>query len=208
MPRHHFRVPQDMRDAVQDHVRRAIEGVSPKRYRQESPYLTAVAHALEGTPYDGPSGKVTFTSTVFDDRGRNSAESRLGADLAITADITSGGVTIRKAVIFQAKLGKLTELPPDEDARLRGQVEDMLAETRSPKVIEMPTDDTGRSMNVHSGRRFYNGIATRAVPLPEYVTSRVLTTLDGDTREPFINSVQDSSFPQVHITTLIASATV
>jgi hypothetical protein len=207
MPRHTFRIPEAMRDAVQRYVERAISGVAPTRYRQEPQYLTAVAHALDGIAYEGEHGKVVFTSTIFDDRGANSAEKRLGADLAITAVIDSQGDRVRKAIIFQAKLGDLHDISPSKAKELRSQVKKMIDHTRSPKIIEIPSLNGERSLRVHSGRRYHSGATTRAVPFPEYVTSRVLTTLDGDTREAFIDAVQNSEFPGFHIDAFLARTT-
>src|ERR1700687_2647299 len=104
MPRHTFRVAVDMRNAVQEHVAAAIAQIDPRRFRQEPTYVAALAHAIEGVAYDGPEGKVSFASTVFDDRSPTAAEGWLGADLAITAEIEQGTNRVRKAILVQAKL--------------------------------------------------------------------------------------------------------
>jgi len=188
-----------MRAAVQAHVQAALDKVSAKRFRQEPAYVTAVASQLEGTAYEGPEGKVVFTSTVFDDHGPGAAEFVIGADLAITATINHAGVVVNKAIIFQAKMGSLGELKTAAVDELKKQIGKMKQHTRSPKIIELPTTDGVRDMRVHSGTRYSAGIATRAVPLPEYFTARVLTTLDGDTSDTFIARVQDSTFPMVGV---------
>src|SRR5437764_2764245 len=122
MPRHTFRIPPAMRIAVQKHVEDAVRGVDPRRFGQEAPYVAALAHAIEGVAYDGTEGKVLFSSTVFDDRGRNSAERRLGADLAITAEIEREASHIRKAILVQAKLGPVNELPAARQTDLHDQI--------------------------------------------------------------------------------------
>jgi hypothetical protein len=203
MPRHTFRIGVEMRNAVQRYVAAAIARVDPRRYNQEATYVTALAHAMEGVAYDGPDGRVSFTSTVFDDRGPKSAESRLGADIAITAEIEQAANRVRKAILVQAKLGTIADLPNHERQRLRGQVQRMREHTRSPKVMEIPGSDGLRDPKVMSGIRLLQDQVRRSVPLPSYITSRVLTTLDGDTRPAFVNLVQDSRAQRIHVVALL-----
>src|SRR6266513_5543528 len=107
MPRHTFRFPREVVESIKQHVRQAIDAVEPSRHRQEANYTAALVNRLKGIAYKGEHGEVVFDSTVFDDRGRNSAEHRLGADHAITATISDGARTVRKAILVQAKLGSL-----------------------------------------------------------------------------------------------------
>jgi hypothetical protein len=202
MPRHTFPLRADVRDAVKKHVSVAIGRLDPSRFNQEANYVAALAHAVEGVAYDGPNGKVSFSSTVFDDRGRNSAESRLGADIAITADMEQEDRQIRKAILVQAKLGVIPDLSTSELNRLRQQVRQMQRHTRSPKVMEIPESDGSREPRILSGRRLIEGGVRHSVPLPSYFTSRVLTTLDGDTRPDFVDAVQDSRATRIDILAL------
>ncbi len=129
MPRHTFPIPEDVRVAVRAHIAAVVARVDPRRFNQEATYVAALANAIEGVAYNGPNGKVSFTATAFDDRGPNSAESRIGADIAITAEIERGTTRVRKAILVQAKLGRVADLPADERNRLRGQVERMRGQT-------------------------------------------------------------------------------
>lgn len=198
MPHHSFRSPYELREAVKRYVRKAVEELSSQRFKQEPAYTAALAAKLDGVAYDGKHGKVTFQATVFDDRGRNAAEDRLGADFAITAEISDGRDQVRKAIIFQAKRGFIADLSASETDRLFGQIRTMRQHTRSPKVLELG-DERRRRPRVISGTRVVE--RGRYVPqeLPEYFTGRVLTTFDGDTRPDFIASVQYSSFPTIHM---------
>lgn len=197
--RHAFAFPQEVRDAVRSHVRRAYRDVSPERYKQEPVWVSAVASRLEGTAYDGDHGTVVFTSTVLDDRGRNSAESRYGADLAITADISDGAREIRKAILVQAKLGRVWDLDASKLDHLQEQIRKMQQLTRFPKVLEIPAEDGVRIPRMLSGNRVAAGEPSSGVPLEDYFTRRVLTTLDGDTRPSFVDAVQDSSLSRIHV---------
>ena len=111
---HAFKLPAEVVEAVRGHVRRAIEAVAPSRHHQEANYTAALVNRLEGTAYNGPHGSVEFQATVFDDRGKGSAESLLGADFAIIATITNGPRRINKVILVQAKLGTIEEMSNDK----------------------------------------------------------------------------------------------
>ena len=68
MPKHGFRFPREVIDAVREHVSQAIHRIEPERFSQEANYTAALASQLEGTAYEGKHGMVVFKSTVFDDR--------------------------------------------------------------------------------------------------------------------------------------------
>src|SRR5947207_6204427 len=57
-----------------------LAAVDLVRYRQEANYTAALLNQLEGTAYQGEHGSVVFQSTVFDDRGRRSAENRFRSE--------------------------------------------------------------------------------------------------------------------------------
>ncbi len=143
---------------------------------------------------------MVFTSTVVDDRGPNSAEHQYGADLVITASITGPGGRIRKAIMVQAKLGRIEDLNSADRRFLNGQIEKMQDVTRSPKVMEIVESNGLRMPRMISGTRVVDGDSYRPMDLPGYFTARVLTTLDGDTDEEFVDAVQDSSLTRIHAT--------
>ena len=125
MPKHAFRFPPEVINAVKQHVRNAIDKVPAKRYRQEANYTAALMGCLNGTAYDGKYGSIIFTSTVFDDRGRNSAESRYGADHAITATVSDGEIIIQKVILVQAKLGRVADMKGKNVRFLKEQISKM-----------------------------------------------------------------------------------
>jgi hypothetical protein len=142
---------------------------------------------------------VQFSSTIIDDRGPGAAESWSGADLAITATISDGEATIRKAILIQAKLGKIDDLDTEKLERLRHQIRDMKKLTRSPKVMDIPEQDGVRTPRIISGTRILHNDPFRPFSLESYVVARVLTTLDGDTRGDFVESVQESRLTRLKI---------
>lgn len=204
MPRHAFKFPPEVSAAVKQHVQTAIDGVDPRRYQQEAPYTTALVSKLEGVAYDGVHGKVVFEATVFDDRGRNSAESRYGADLAITATISDGVTSITKAILVQAKLGVVDSLNAAGTNTLKEQIDKMKQIVSAPKVMEIPQQGNTRSPAMISGNKFLEGGAYTSMALPDYVTARILTTLDGCTKPEVVESVKDSSLSQLNVVAELA----
>ena len=200
MPKHAFKFPGEVVAAVKQHVRHAIEAVAPGRYHQEANYTAALANQLEGIAYKGEHGTVEFHSTVFDDRGAGSAESRYGAGFAITATISDGITTIRKAILVQAKLGRLDEMNNADAEFLRSQLEKMKQLVDAPKAMEIPESGGRRYPAMVSGNNILNGMPYKPMELPEYFAARVTTTLDGSTEREVVERVQDSSLPRVDVT--------
>lgn len=203
--RHAFSFPPHIREAVRSHVRKAIEGLDPTRFQHEPAYIAALLGRLDGTPYEGSDGYVRFRSTNVNANAPGSAESWSGADLAITAEIGTDGVRVRKAILGQAKRGVLAELPLSERRRLTDQIENMRALTRAPKVFFIEELEGRREPQVASGLRIAEGSPTQVLSLPDYFVRRVLPTLDGDTREEFVNAVQESSLSRLHVLARVRS---
>jgi len=200
MPRHSFKFHKEVRIAVKKHVNEAISSLDPKRFNQEAPYLSALAAKMEGIVYEGEYGFVKFNSTIVDDRGKGSAESWSGADLVITAEISDNKQSIRKAILVQAKRGRFEELSVANKAELVDQINKMRKYTASPKVITLEDKASGRIPKVLSGKSIASGKLPMEYDLDDYMTQRVLTTFDGDTRPDFVNSVQDSALSKLTIT--------
>ncbi len=56
MPKHTFKFPHDVVDAIKRHVGNAVAAVEPARYRQEANYTAALVSRLDGTAYEGEYG--------------------------------------------------------------------------------------------------------------------------------------------------------
>jgi hypothetical protein len=197
--KHAFSFPREVRDAVRRYIRERIIAVNPQRFNQEPNYVAALVHGLEGIAYEGIHGFVQFQATVFDDRGRNSAEHFLGADFAITADISSRTLAIQKAILFQAKLGSLQDLQPGDFEYLLNQIRRMKRFTEAPKVMEIIEEEGSRFPRIISGNRLLSNSPYTNDHLSDYIVRRVLTTLDGDTRPDFVMTVQESSLTILRI---------
>jgi hypothetical protein len=197
--RHAFRFPDHIKRAVREHVRNAVTSINPQRFRQEPSYTNALLARLEGVAYDDFDGHVSIRATSVDSIAPGAAEGWSGADFAITATISDPNQQIEKAILVQAKLGDLEELDGREFNRLLGQVRDMKALTRSPKVMVAPLVDGIREPKILSGRRLLEGTYKQEMSLDDYVVARITPTLDGDTRRAFVDAVQDSSLQRLRI---------
>jgi hypothetical protein len=199
MPRHAFKFPSEVVEAVRAHVQRAIDGLDPRRYAQEPNYTAALLGRLEGAAYKGHYGEVVFQNTVFNDRGARSAESRYGADHAITATISDGRTTISKAILVQAKLGSIADLSPAQKKGLREQLVKMKGLVPAPKIMEIPEVNGQRYPNIISGNRILQNEGYTPMYLPDYFVARVTTTLDGCTNPSVVAQVKDSGLPQLQV---------
>lgn len=200
MPRHTFRFPNEVRESVKRYVAFRVAAVDPRRFKQEPPYCSAIALSLTGTAYEGNDGYVRFAATVISDRGKNSAESFSGADLAITAAISNNVDRIDKAILIQAKLGRVKELTPKSLADLKEQVRKMKRLTPSPKVMEIIEVGRMRQPRILSGTNLLSDRSYVSETLGDYIVRRVLTTLDGNTKRGFVAAVQESSLAQLRVT--------
>lgn len=199
MPKHAFKFPPEVVAAIKDHVRHAVAAVVPARYSQEANYTAALLARLEGVAYDGLHGRVEFKATIFNDRGRNSAESRYGADHAITATISDGTKKIEKAILVQAKLGSVDDLSTAALEFLKTQIVKMQQLVPAPKVMEIPDEGAQRAPAMISGNNLLNGDPYTPMELADYFAARVTTTLDGCTDPAVVSAVQDSSLSRVHV---------
>jgi len=197
--RHYFDFPAEVRSTVENYTRNAISEIDPAAFQQEADYVAAVAARLIGTPYHGRYGRVVLKSTIVSSRGPKSAESWSGVDWIITATISDGTTMIEKAIVMQAKLGGIAHLSKREANRLQGQVEKMKKLTAAPKILEIPYTAGQREPRIVSGNGLVQGRKLRSIPLGRYLSSRVLTTLHGDTRPAFIQAAQDSRLTQLQI---------
>jgi len=199
MPRHSFKFPVEVHSAIRTHVERAIERLDPTRFRQEPNYTAALAASLQGLVYRGEHGIVEFKATVFDDRGRQSAESIYGADFAITASISDGVGSVEKAIVIQSKLGRVSEINSSGRERLLIQIRKMRQLVEAPKIMQVVEVNGLRIPQIVSGNRVLSGRPYIAMPLAEYFNARVLTTLDGCTKQHIVEAVQDSGLSRVHV---------
>lgn len=114
-------------------------------------------------------------------RGKKSAEYQLGADFSVTADITYRGLQIKKAILFQAKMGEVLKLKGKKRKDLEEQCKKLLKVQRGPKILEiLERKDGSRELRVLSARGYLDGTRIQRPELSDYLVRKILTTLDGD----------------------------
>lgn len=195
--RRYFSWPREVRKQVRLYVDHAC-ALSPVQYRLEPGHLGALLGRLHGVAYDGPFGHVEFRCTIVDDRIRKSAESLTGCDFALVASIRQESDVQEKAILGQAKKGRIDQLTPAERHRLISQVRLMKRHSRAVTVLELPTE-AGHPVTVVSGRSVLRQEEFRRATLGEYIVRRVLTCIQGDIDGGFVEDVSHSSLPQLRI---------
>jgi hypothetical protein len=191
-----------VRDAMQEHVRRAVDRLDPDRYSQEPAYVAALVARLDGVVYDDRDARVEIVGTVVADRGRGSAEAKWGADFAFTATLIQDEKKEKKAVLGQAKRGRPEHLNHLETGRLGRQCEKMLKATLASVVLSVP---------VHFGERPLvsllddTGKYQRTFDLADYLSDLLMTCRHGDTRGDFVRSAMSSNLTGLHIMATDAS---
>lgn len=160
-------------------------------------YVNAVLSRLDGLVYRGVHGKIDIKATIVDDRGPKSAESIYGADFAVTAVIsTHGGAVVEKAILGQAKKGRVEELNSSETERLNSQVEKMRHFTDQYVVLEVPENgEIPPRIRLPRGGNTY----CHPLTLENYITNKLVECLHGDRRNDFVAAVQDSRLSKLAI---------
>jgi hypothetical protein len=122
-----MRFPNYVLESVKKYISDAIARVDINRYNHETAYINAILAKLDGVAYHDQTTHIEFMSTIATDRGPNCAESKYGADFALTCNIMMPDNTIiNKAVLGQAKKGKISELSNSEKRRLNIQADSSL----------------------------------------------------------------------------------
>jgi hypothetical protein len=195
-PLHKFEWPSQIQEAIQKHVAEAISRVSPKRYEQEAAYVAALIARLDGVAYEGSAGRVEFIGTVVTDRGPNSAESRWGADFAITASLTQGERTSHKAVLGQAKRGTIKNLSQREQARLEQQCDLMKSTTSSCLILETPHIALEDYLDTPTVRMLGD---EDSMTFADYITDHLIVCTHGDRRPDFVIRASNSRLNSLYV---------
>ncbi|MEK4733073.1 MULTISPECIES: hypothetical protein [unclassified Paenibacillus] len=189
--KHAFSFPEYIRKTLKDYVNNAILKTLPEQNNQESHYTSTLLSNLRGTVINDDNYKIEFFGANIDDRGKNSAESKYGADLSIVAEIVdkeNPAKRIKKAILIQAKLMKESNSKL-ESKGLKEQIEKMRKITPNPKVMKIAPykyDRSKRTVSVCSGNKILNDEKYKEYDLADYFVKRVITTFDGDTRPEFV----------------------
>jgi len=201
MSRHSFSYSKEFREMLRGRLVDVFNSLESQRFQQESQYTSAVLGKLHGIRLESRYGElIELESTAFDDRGRNSAESRYGADFAITATVGNDQKIIRKAILVQVKNKPIDSLSKSQVKELKNQIKKMKTIVASPKVIGIRRNQNGYGMfEVSSGNKILDDQSYSKVDFPSYFNQRVITTFDGTTDVSIVDALSDSSLQNLNI---------
>ncbi|MHB1266070.1 MAG: hypothetical protein ACYCY2_00535 [Acidithiobacillus ferriphilus] len=187
-------------ETVRKHIIQAFSALDIRRYAQEPAYVAALMGRLEGVAWKNEDGaQVSFRATVVNDRGPNSAESQYGADFAITLEMIGRNKTVKKkAMLGQAKKGRIEDLTRNEMSKLEKQCYKMSNYTDQLAVLETPkVSGTSPMIRVIKDQSF--AITPERLFLQDYLINKFIACFHGDTRETFVSAVEDSSLARLEI---------
>ena len=193
MPRKYYPWPKVVQESVRKYVKTKVEDTSIDRFREEPAYIVSLITRLEGVVYEGPYGKIEIKATSFNSHYSDSAENILGADFSLIINISDRTINVKKAVLYQAKKD-----PTKRRKELCGQIKKMQQYTSAPKVLELPKENKDEPL-VFSGNLFLKKVSYSRIKLSDYIVRRILTCIEGDTRQEFLKKVQTSKLPKMEI---------
>lgn len=184
-----------------NHIKYAYENLDRKRFRQEPAYITALMGRLDGDVFnDGKGNSLKLKTTIVDDRGAKSAESRTGADFSIVLEKQNCKNPISKAILGQGKNGSIEKLSKTEQDRLDRQCSDMHQYTTEFVVLEAP-ENQGEPPMIRIGDKKNPKHRSKAIKFEDYLIKHFLSCQHGDQRMDFVAYVQDSKLAQLKIIT-------
>jgi hypothetical protein len=173
-----------------DDLGRIISRLDVNRLNQESHFVAGLFVLLHGYKYKHIDGRsVELLSTMVNDRGPKSAESKFGADFAITAVIHHEGNSVRKAVLGQAKKGSIKGLSTTDREKLDVQIEKMAAVTDNFLLLEAPKIFSD-GISVWVSDLSSKGKFDKKMTLERYIVSMLIGCTHGDKRAAFVDAVQ------------------
>ncbi|MTJ93783.1 MAG: hypothetical protein F8N36_13125 [Desulfovibrio sp.] len=185
--------------AVTRYIQNAFSELDPKSFSQEPAYVAALMGRLRGVAWEDDDGTlVKFKTTVIDDRGPKSAESRFGADFAISLEMTGRDYNVSKAVFGQGKRGKIEKLRTSEKRRLDEQCSKMSKHTKEYLILETPMI-SGASPMVRLRSDSEITPSGQQISLQNYIVEMFIACKHGDKRPSFVSAVQESNLSQLSI---------
>ena len=160
MTRHSFKYSKEFLSELREKIQNAFLGLQPERFGQEPNYTSALLgrpHGIEVKSRYGEYARIKATN--IDDRGPGSAESRYGADFAITATVGDSKRKIRKAILVQVKNQPIDTLTPSQKKDLKKQINKMKAVVSSPKVAGIRRNRGSAMLEVSSASLLNSGKA-------------------------------------------------
>jgi hypothetical protein len=176
----------------------AVLRVDFLNYGNEPNFSPAMVQQLREFKYEDENLSVRFEGVVVPAVGRGSTEKWLGADFSLVSIISQAGKEdVRKANLFQSKIGRVERLSPKERDRLIEQIKDMRAFTPHPKVLEVSRSK--ELPTVVSGVGLLEERRLQHATFGDWVAKRVLPTFDGDTTPFLVNAVLQANLTSLRM---------
>lgn len=195
-----YYLPLKLEDIIIQHINKAFSRLEKDRYQQEPAYVSAFLGKMdEKFSFGGVT--VDFKPTIINDRGKNAAESIVGADFSLTLEIKHNSeVLVKKSVIAQAKNKSTALLSKQELERLKEQYSKMRRYTdHSGLMIFEAPNETGNTPSVLLGidfeRRFLSEkpiYYRNSIPFTEYIVDHFIHCIHGNRNSDFCEKVNDS----------------
>jgi hypothetical protein len=218
------RIPPAAARALSRHISQAVKRIDPVRYRQEPAYVAALFGKLDAVVYHDAGLTVELKSTIVGDRGRNSAESKWGADFGLIASISGPTERQEKAVLGQAKRGSLISLAPTDASNFREQALRMSVATEAIVGLEVPETAGALPMirilevpmlyGTAPIQRYFRKYVARIqsdnlrepplllgepLQIGRYLYTELIRCMHGDADTNFVHDVEDSSLSSLKI---------
>ncbi|AXF20257.1 hypothetical protein CUJ89_06920 [Burkholderia pyrrocinia] len=174
-------------------IRLACRQLKRSSFQQEPAYVAALMGKLAGMAIHEDSS--WLTTSVVNDRGPGSAESKYGADFAIILEDASG---FGKAILGQAKGMSIASLSPSSKSDFDKQCRRMAKKTRHFVGLEAPVlPDT---MPIVLKGNWGPPVSVQAPqPLDDYLVEVFIACRHGDTRRDFVSAVKKSDLLQLRL---------
>lgn len=197
--KHLFRFSRNTKDELSQAINRRLANVRMSRYGNEPNYAPAMIQELNGFEFENAECKVAMKGAVMTGVAPGATENWSGADCSVVARIEDKhGCVIDKAILAQCKRESVKKLQGKIKEKLEEQIGNMRKLTKHPKLIELPERD-GEVPRVISACGYVEGTRLQHQDFGRWVATRVLPTLDGDTRKDFAKAVLDSKLSKLRI---------
>lgn len=204
---HPIHFPKDTKIKLANRINVQLQKVRYSRLGRETNYTAGMIQQLSDFRYDDDYCTVLMDGVVVD---QYKTEPWSGADFTVLTTINQrGGSEVKKATLFQSKLGRTRPFEAEKlrrllkqiavkanhelsaDERLIKQILDMRHLTPHPKILEvLPVD--GGIPTVVSTQGVFDDRRLQHQKFGDWISTRVLPTFDGDTRPGFTSAVLDT----------------
>lgn len=171
-------------------INKRCQEIERSSFQQEPMYVAALMGKLTGM--DIKIGATRLKTTMVNDRGPGSAESKTGADFAIILE--NYETNVFKAILGQAKGGAIKKLQPAQRKNFDDQCEKMKQYTNYYIALEAPSGN--QTPQVHEFNNNPPPLA-QIMTLDKYLVDRFLACHHGDNRPDFTSAVKNSGLLQL-----------